>query len=164
MIRESTIPILLILLINGCTPSLMTSEAGATTSIDFEVHDNIIVVEAYVNSKWSKFIVDTGASVSLLDFTQSKKYDFTYSVDPDKRLTGFGGKSRLMRTSDVSFRIKGEEPERLLSFSASDLSQLNVILSQAQQRVLGILGNDFLEMHSAVIDYKRKKLSIASLY
>ncbi|MEP1034994.1 aspartyl protease family protein [Ekhidna sp.] len=133
------------------------------TTVDFEMYHNIIIVEAYVNNKWSKFIVDTGASVSLLDFTQSKKYDFTYSIDTDNRLTGFGGKTRLMRTSEVSFTMKGALTDRPFSFSASDLSGLNTILSQSQQRVLGILGNDFLQSHGAIIDYRRKKLQIASI-
>ncbi len=139
------------------------STSEKSTSVDFEVYHNIIVVEAYVNDKWSKFIVDTGASVSLLDFNQSKKYNFTYSIDTDKRLTGFGGRSRLMKTSEVSFAMKGGPEARRFNFSASDLSGLNSILSQSQQRVLGILGNDFLQSHGAIIDYQKKKLLIASI-
>lgn len=132
-------------------------------SVDFEMYHNIIIVEAYVNDKWSKFIVDTGASVSLLDFTQSKKYNFTYSIDADNRLTGFGGRSRLMKTSGVSFAMRGALTDQSFRFSASDLSSLNAVLSQSQQRVLGILGNDFLQSHGAIIDYQKKKLQIASI-
>lgn len=141
----------------------MYAVSDESKSVDFEIHHNIILVEAYVNNKWSKFIVDTGASVSLLDFNQSKKYDFTYSIDIDNRLTGFGGRTRLMKTSRVQFAMKGALPDYSIRFSASDLSNLNTILSKSQQRVLGILGNDFLQSHGAIIDYQKKKLLIASI-
>ena len=48
----------------------------SSTSIDFEVHHNILIIEGYVNERWAKFVVDTGASTSLLDQNQSKKYRF----------------------------------------------------------------------------------------
>lgn len=163
MLHKLSISILALTILSGCSRELDISDDEPNTSVDFEMYHNIIIVEAYVNSKWSKFIIDTGASVSLLDFTQSKKYNFSYSVDTDHRLTGFGGRSRLMRTSEVSFALKGAFRDRSFSFSASDLSGLNSILSKSQQRVLGILGNDFLESHGAIIDYQKKKLLMARL-
>ena len=163
MMSKITVAILSLVLLSGCSRELDITAQENNTAVDFEMYHNIIIVEAYVNNKWSKFIIDTGASVSLLDFTQSKKYNFSYSVDADQRLTGFGGRSKLMRTSEVSFAIKGVMQDRSYSFSASDLSGLNSILSRSQQRVLGILGNDFLESHGAIIDYQKKKLLIASI-
>ncbi|MEP2304637.1 MAG: aspartyl protease family protein [Ekhidna sp.] len=149
-------------ILSGCTRDAVLESGKENASVDFEVHHNIIIVEAYVNDKWSKFIVDTGASVSLLDFTQSKKYDFTYSIDVDNKLTGFGGRSQLMKTSEVSFAMQGALASSSFSFSASDLSRLNRILSQSHQRVLGILGNDFLRSHGAIIDYQQQKLVMSS--
>ncbi len=163
MSHKTVILVLLTLVANGCAQNMILASEDENRSIDFKMHHNIIVVEAYVNDRWSKFIVDTGASVSLLDFTQSKKYNFTYSIDTENRLTGFGGRSRLMKTSEVSFSMEGVLNDQLYRFSASDLSGLNSILSQSQQRVLGILGNDFLQTHGAIIDYRRKKLLIASI-
>ncbi|WP_436515357.1 aspartyl protease family protein [Ekhidna sp. To15] len=163
MFRKLLILIVYLIILGGCSRVLDVPTDQGNTAVDFEVYHNIIIVEAYVNDKWSKFIVDTGASISLLDFTQSKKYNFTYFIDVDNRLMGFGGRSRLMRTSEVSFAIKGASWDRSFSFSASDLSGLNSILSQSQQRVLGILGNDFLESHGAIIDYQKKKLLMARL-
>ncbi len=156
-----SIYILASFLLQGCISERIASGA-LDSSIDFETHNNIIIVEAYVNEKWAKFVVDTGASISLLDFNQSKKYRFNYSIDPETRLTGFGGRSKLMRTSDVSFQFK-EVTNYHPNFFASDLSGLNRILSQHNQKILGILGSDFLKRNGAIIDYSANKIDIAHL-
>lgn len=149
-------------MVSGCTRDMSKNASENPTAIDFEVHQNIIIVEAFLNNRWGKFIIDTGASISLLDFTQAKKYNFTYSMDTDRRLTGFGGRTRLMKTSMVDFTMQKAASNRSFRFSASDLSGLNTILSQSEQRVLGILGNDFLQSYGVIIDYPKKKLLIAN--
>lgn len=146
----------------GCTPQLALTDSTENPSIDFELYNNILIVEAYVNDKWAKFIIDTGASTSILDFNQSKKYSFSYTIDPDKRLTGFGGRTNLMKTSEFTFNLKGLD-KRNYSFFASDLSGLNVALSGYNQRVLGILGSDFLQTNGAVIDYRNARLFIVKV-
>ncbi len=162
MILRSIILLIIVFTISGCTRDTRMNASENPTAIDFEVHQNVIIVEAFLNNRWGKFIIDTGASVSLLDFNQSKKYNFSYSVDADNRLTGFGGRTRLMKTSVVDFKIQKTISSRSYRFSASDLSGLNAVLSQSQQRVLGVLGNDFLQSHGVVIDYPKKKLLIAN--
>ena len=136
---------------------------SSSTSIDFEVHHNILIIEGYVNERWAKFVVDTGASTSLLDQNQSKKYRFSYSVDPEVRLTGFGGRTALMKTSSVLFNLKGLSSSEY-SFSASDLRGLNTILAQNNQKVLGIIGSDFLRHHGAIIDYSQNKIVFTNSY
>ena len=126
-------------------------------SVDFEVHHNLLIIEGYVNDKWAKFIVDTGASTSVLDLSQSKKYKFSYAIDPDTRMAGFGGHSKLMKTSSVQFMLDGL-PTNELNFSASDLRGINTVLLQKNQKILGIIGSDFLRNHRAVIDYDRNKI------
>ena len=152
--------ILMCLVLQGCVTQRLSNEVNES-SINFEVHNNIIIVEAYVNQKWAKFVVDTGASISLLDFNQSKKYRFNYFIDPESRLTGFGGQSKLMKTSDVSFYFK-EVDNHHPTFFASDLSGLNRILSQHNQKILGILGSDFLKTNGAIIDYSAQKIGIVN--
>ncbi|MEO9870239.1 aspartyl protease family protein [Ekhidna sp.] len=139
-------------------PQPINSKASNPLSINFEVHHNILIVEAYVNDKWAKFIVDTGASTSILDFNQFKKYDFTYHRELAYGLTSFGGKSALMKTSPVTFHLKGLESIAVYRFSASDLSGMNRILAKDNQKVLGILGSDFLLNHRAIIDYSQNKI------
>ncbi|MEQ6169135.1 retropepsin-like aspartic protease [Ekhidna sp. MALMAid0563] len=134
------------------------------STLDFELHKNLIIVNAHINEKPAKFIVDTGASISLLDKSQYKRYEFKYSVSTDERLTGFGGKSRLMKTSSVKFKLDGFDLAATYRFNASDLGDLNVALSDTNQRVLGILGSDFLKNYHAIIDYEKQKIYVKFLY
>lgn len=141
----------------------LPSTSVASPEVSFEVHHNILIVEGYVNDKWAKFIVDTGASTSLLDMSQSKKYKFSYAFDPEARLTGFGGRSQLMKTSTVAFSLKGLSGGGY-RFSASDLKGLNTILAKNNQRVLGIIGSDILKHHGAIIDYSQNKIVFTNSY
>lgn len=147
----------LLLLNVGCI-SQVQIQSEAETIVDFEVHHNILIIDGFINNKWGKFIIDTGASVSLLDVNQANKYKFDYFIDTDSRIQGFGGNSRLMRTSSVHFGLQRHLQPSQMSFRASDLSNLNQVLSHSNQRIVGILGTDFLEMHGAVIDYPKRKL------
>ncbi|MEQ9404294.1 MAG: aspartyl protease family protein [Cyclobacteriaceae bacterium] len=148
-------------MMSGCVIQQPVVGDEKVQAVNFEIHNNILIVEAYVNQKWAKFVVDTGASISLLDYNQAKKYDFRYFADTDTKLTGFGGRSRLMKTSGVAFRLHGLN-DRESGFFASDLSGINKILSGSNQRVLGILGSDFLIANGAVIDYQLEKIKLNS--
>lgn len=141
----------------------LPSAPVVSPEVAFEVHHNILIVGGYVNDKWAKFIVDTGASTSLLDLNQSKKYKFSYAIDPETRITGFGGRSHLMRTSTVLFNLNGLSAGDY-QFSASDLKGLNNILAQNNQRVLGIIGSDYLRHHGAIIDYSQNKIVFTNSY
>lgn len=146
-------------LLGGCV-SQQSAIKVERPMVDFEIHGNMLIVEGYVNQKWAKFIVDTGASISLLDYNQSKKYKFDYFINTQSRLTGFGGRSRLMNTSEISFKLKGISDQGS-NFLASDLSGINRALSKSNQRVLGILGSDFLKAHGAIIDYQLRRIMLS---
>lgn len=141
----------------GCV-SVQSTKNVEHPELDFEIHNNILIVEGFINKKWAKFVVDTGASISLLDYKQSKKYKFNYFLDDKStRLTGFGGRSKLMKASEVSFNLTGES-DKSSRFFASDLSDLNVILGYSNQKILGILGSDFLQAYGAIIDYQHSRI------
>lgn len=156
--------VLSLLMIFSATQTNAQFDLSEYSSLDFELHKNLIIINAYINEKPAKFIVDTGASISLLDKKQYKRYNFKYSVSTDERLTGFGGKSRLMQTSSVKFKLDGFDLAATYRFNASDLGDLNVALSDTNQRVLGILGSDFLKNYHAVIDYAQQKIYVKFLY
>lgn len=134
------------------------------STLDFEFKKNLIIIKAHVNDKSANFIVDTGASISLLDKKQYKRYKFEYFVSADERLTGFGGRSRLLTTSSVQFRLDGFDLSATYRFNASDLGELNVALSDSDTRVLGIIGSDFLKNYHAIIDYENRKIYFKFLY
>jgi hypothetical protein len=149
-------------LLSGCV-SQQSAIQVERPMVDFEIHSNMLIVEGYVNGKWAKFLVDTGASISLLDYNQSKKYKFEYFINVESRLTGFGGKSRLMNTSDVAFKFRGLTDQGA-DFLASDLSGINRALSKSNQKVLGIIGSDFLKAHGAIIDYQLRRIVLTTSF
>ena len=150
------------LFLSACFVKNQQLSAEDQPSFAFEIHDHMLIVNGQVNGKSGKFIIDTGAGVSLLDLNQAKKYEFNYFKDnSNDRLTGFGGRSQLLETSTVFFQLKGAF-DRPIKFYTSDLNGLNSTLSHKTPyiQILGALGADFLDRYKAVIDYRKRNNSL----
>jgi len=156
VLRIKLFPILwLILLVGNCTSSKLPS---LQTPLKFQVWDNIIYLDVEVNGKKARFIVDTGAALSLIDANQSKFYGFDVTqLDHTNFIQGFGSKNQLLATSHIKVRYRDLDLKGL-KFRGSDLSHLNDFLQPRNIKILGILGSDYLARENAIIDYERRAL------
>ncbi|MEO1049236.1 MAG: aspartyl protease family protein [Bacteroidota bacterium] len=129
--------------------------------LQFVVWDDIIILDMYINNRKAKFIVDTGASISLIDTNQSAKYRYQYYANDNKgQLTGFGGQENFVRTSVIELSSCEGVHYNNVKFYAANLNHINKVLSSRNIQVLGILGADFLNGHKVVINYHTRRLVI----
>lgn len=119
---------------------------------------NLFFVDLKVNDKYARFLVDTGASISLLDINQAKKYGFTYKSRNDEAI-GLGGSTRRYKAYGHETRTKNDR-ELLVRFEAADLSNIVHNMQLDGVSILGVIGSDFLMNTGAVIDYGEKKLDL----
>lgn len=97
--------------------------------------DKRLIVEGIVNGKAANFLVDTGASVGMIDY--SKRYDYDLKVG--KRyggiLIGAGGEMRNVRHCDTFVEFEGK---MIPQFLLADIS--GVVESIKRETSIEILG------------------------
>jgi len=136
--------VVLLLLSGSCQKDNGLNNKG---SLPFTTYKRVPIVQVLLNGKVANFLIDTGASTSLLDITVAKKYGFAYNVIEDEHVYGIGGQSHLYHVEGVHIFCCGNNVE--VYFKGSDLSAI-----RKQLNVVGIIGADHLNRRDLIIDFK----------
>lgn len=127
--------------------------------LHFRKIGRIPVVEGKINGKKAYFIIDTGASVSILNDLVSDKFGFRSIDCREQSVLGLGGHARLkdavhavvefgpLRIKNVTFRTK-----HMADFVAMIKRDENV-------EIAGIIGGDVFDMYNITIDFKKNRIS-----
>jgi clan AA aspartic protease (TIGR02281 family) len=123
-------------------------------SVDFKLRGNLIVVDAMVNGIAMPFILDTGASATVL----SRESATTLGISEVRRMVGVGagGEVEAALTRVDSIKV-GEATERDLTCMIMDLSEIG---RRIGGNISGVLGFDFLSHYRIMIDYPSRRLSL----
>lgn len=119
------------------------------------------LVEASINGVTGDFVLDTGANVTVVDAARAES--FGLSADRggllgtgSARFIGSAGTARQVRVDSFAVGPIALRQSRVL---VADLGQLLGALGQASGReVAGVIGQDVLEEHRAIIDVPRPML------
>lgn len=121
------------------------------------------LVEATINGVTGDFVLDTGANVTVVSAPQAERFGLSTSAggilgSGPARFVGASGTARQVGVD--SFTI-GEVTVRQRRVLIADLGQLLGALGTASGReVSGIIGQDVLREHRAVIDVSRPMLYV----
>jgi hypothetical protein len=119
--------------------------------IPFYDNSKVPIIEGILNGKKAYFIVDSGASISILDVNQSKEYFFD-CLDLESTVLGFGGKSTYYTLSNVNVDLK--LIPTITEFKGNDLKLLvKTIDKHSGVKIVGILGSDIFKKNGIQIDY-----------
>lgn len=94
-----------------------------------------LIVEGQVNGKSAYFLIDTGASVGLIDKAKKKKYGLKEGFRYHGTLIGAGGEIKDIKHCDTSVIFQGRE---IPQFLFADID--NVIKSIKRETGIEILG------------------------
>jgi hypothetical protein len=127
--------------------------------LQFKTVGLIPIVEGKINGKRAWFIIDTGASVSILNRSNARHFGFkcfdSYSVS----VVGFGGESKM----NEAFNCKVEFGPLLLkniSFRARHMNDLTDVIRQHENiEIAGIIGADVFNRYKIAIDFKKSTIS-----
>jgi clan AA aspartic protease (TIGR02281 family) len=119
------------------------------------------LVDVTVNGKAATFILDTGANASVVHAASAKRLGL-----PDKGIPagafGLGGGMKAQQVTLERLEIGGVAIRRG-RIMTSDLSQLVQVLGTvARGEIAGIIGQDVMKEHRAVIDVARPILYLVS--
>jgi predicted aspartyl protease len=123
-----------------------------------------ITLPAKINNQPGLFILDSGASATVVDFIHAPLFKLNTYQDSETG-AGAGASGLLVHAADnnqlkiASFTLKN------LRIAAMDLQHVTAGLQQygVTQLIHGVIGADFLQQANAVIDYKSMQLFIKAV-
>jgi hypothetical protein len=146
--------LIVVVLFTSCRPTTRTNQ-----SINFFSIAHIPVIEGQINGKVAYFIVDTGASCSILNESVAKYYGFKTMLILDEQLMGLNGSAKIKTAYDYSItlsvlKIKG------VVFRTRQIDELvEVIRNNERIAIAGIIGSDVLKKYQMGIDFRTNKIS-----
>ena len=109
-----------------------------------------LILECTVNDKTAYFLVDTGATVGLINSERAKKFDLKSGRKYNGDLIGVGGKINDVRCCDTFVYV---DDRCLTQFLLTDLSSVvSSIKNQTDIEILGIISLPQLKLNNMSID------------
>ena len=115
-------------------------------------------IKAVLNDIEGLFILDTGASNTCADLTQTEKFKLVSENSEIKASSA----TNLMQETKISKKNKlqvGKWNSKSCSVVLFDMNHINTALNERKiQKVDGIIGADTLKKGKAIIDYEKNRL------
>lgn len=112
--------------------------------------DKRLIVEGKVNDKIAYFLIDTGASVGLIDYDQRKKYDLQKGKPYAGTIVGAGGEMSNVYYCNTFVNVEDRTIPQFLLADISDV--VNSIERQTGIKILGIISLPQMKMCNISID------------
>jgi hypothetical protein len=151
-----------IFVLSGCsarlTPQLSDFHVGFST-----IGGKIPIVKARLNNKNAWFIIDTGATLTILNETQAKHYGFSvHEPRESKDIIGFSQSLKLSETSGCEIRL-GDLVIRHQVYRSEQMNAMFITIANREQiQIAGIIGSDILARYKISVNYNSKTLSYRS--
>lgn len=109
-----------------------------------------LIVEGLVNGKKAYFLIDTGASVGIIDHDQRKDYDLAVGRRYNGTIIGAGGEMRNVRHCDTFAFINGRAVPQFLLADISGV--VESIKRETGIEILGIISLPQMKMTNITLD------------
>ena len=128
-----------------------------------KINTNHFELKATLNGVKGRFILDTGASNSCIDFSLSEKFKLKVE-DSDTKAAGAGAIDLDTKTSSKNNIQISNWRYNSFNLVLLDLTHVNTALTEHHaEAVDGIIGADILKKGKAIIDYGSKRLFLKKL-
>ena len=131
------------------------------STINFEITEsNHIVIDCKVNSINGKFIIDTGASNSCIDYLLKEKFNLSFKKSNEKASSATNKISETYYSKNNILKI-GNFQKNDFDIVIFDMTFINNSFQEKSvSKVDGIIGSDILNELNACINYKKKEISL----
>lgn len=114
------------------------------------ISDKRLIVEGTVNGKAANFLVDTGASLALMDYGQRRKYDLAVGKSYHGTIVGAGGEMRNVKYCNTFVNI---EDKVIPQFLLADIGGVvESIRRETGIEIIGIISLPQMKMVGLNID------------
>ena len=122
-------------------------------SVSFSLSKGVPTILCTINGKGSRLLIDSGASLNVLEKSYAKKYGFTiWKQNGGQEISGIGGSSNMLGVSKVELIIDGQVSK--MPFKAISFSGVHKKIG-----IAGIIGSKFLRDHKAILDYENRTMT-----
>lgn len=122
------------------------------------ISDKRLIIEAKVNDKKAYFLIDTGASIGLIDNNKRKKFDLSVGREYNGTLVGAGGEMRNVRHCNTFVEF---EDKVIPQFLLTDISGVvESIKKETGIEVLGIISLPQCKLANLSIDCNDNEIII----
>lgn len=112
--------------------------------------DKRLIIECLVNNKLGNFLIDTGASLSLIDDDIKKKYNLSIGRDFPGTIIGAGGTMNRARYCNTFVYLDGRA---ITQFLIADIAGVrDSIERETGLRIIGIIGLPQMKQAAMQID------------
>lgn len=115
----------------------------------------IVYVTLTLNEKPANFMLDTGASISVLDYNQAESYAFGVA-GMNGTIVGTGGASS--RYAVNSYRLTIDDTKLGVMFYAMNAD--HIFNAHKKAKIVGLLGTQFFKFNNVTIDYASMTMTI----
>lgn len=135
--------------------------ARKASTIKLVSFSKLPIIKGSINDKEAYFIVDSGATVTVLNSSDSEQFRFRVEEDLlDGEAAGYGGKAHFMRASAAKIKTDSGIELWERDIKAQDLSHIvNAVLNNENIRVNGIIGTNILKKYEFVLNFKDNTIS-----
>jgi len=153
----------LVTLLSGCSFSETYRTSAEYCFIPFQtIGRQIPVVETILNGEKAWFIIDTGASFTLLNASEAGRFGFFVREHPHHHKTevnGLGGNLILHETFSCRLDL-GPLEIKHFPWKSGNIDLLSTrIMKNEKIRIAGILGSDLLSRYGINVNYDTQTIS-----
>ncbi len=128
-----------------------------------KINTNHFELKAKLNGVKGRFILDTGASNSCIDFNLAEKFKLKVE-DSETKAAGAGATGMETKISTENKLAINKWKYNNFTIVLLDLTHVNTALTEHKaDSVDGIIGADILEKGKAIIDYRKKRVYLKRL-
>lgn len=150
--KKLLIPLLALSLL-GCTKEVNVSNQFTYTH-EFVERDYLPIVQGTLNGKKAYFLLDTGASISVLDVTKETEYGFRLGDINDLTISGYGGVTDdVVKLTSVDVMLGSESMSQ--EFLGKDIGYLVIAIKNSTNlSIVGIIGNNNIAGNDLILDFE----------
>ena len=128
------------------------NDIEAPDYIGFGYKNNLPVIKTTINGIGGRFLIDSGASYSIIDLSTIDYYNFKTYGNTSGSIQGIGGSKESKSVKDIEVKYYGQVLD--IDFKAINIENL-----RNSAGVVGVIGSDYLKKNKLVIDYATQTIS-----
>jgi hypothetical protein len=138
-----------------------TNEGYVSIPFSFNAAGHPLIKATLANNVEANFLLDTGASINLLDYEFAKELNLSLTLTEGKGGGAGGLISEIYSLDNILLEIGGQH-FKFDSFFSMDFSSMKeaLIVTGVTEEIQGILGFGFFQMTKCFIDYAGSRIFV----